>query len=319
MKTLTFFNGDTMPALGLGTWKSNKDEVYHAVRSALQAGYRHIDCAAIYLNEAEIGRALADTFKAGELKREELWITSKLWNSSHRRQDVQPALEKTLAELQLSYLDLYLIHWPVVLKPGVVFQTSADDFVSLDEVPVSETWEGMEACLKAGLCRHIGVANFSIAKLKKLLATAQHPPENNQIEMHPLLPQNDMLDFCRSQNITLTAYSPLGSKDRPPHFKAADEPDLFGHPVITGIAKKRSCRPAQVLIAWAIARGTAVIPKSVNPGRIRQNLEAATIQLTAKDIADIAGIGQRYRFINGAFWTGEGTPYTMENLWDEEV
>jgi alcohol dehydrogenase (NADP+) len=317
MKNLPFNNGDAMPALGLGTWKSEKDEVYHAVRAALKTGYRHIDCAAIYLNEAEIGAALDDAFKAGDVKREELWVTSKLWNSSHRRQDVQPALEKTLTGLRLDYLDLYLVHWPVVLKPGVVFPASADDFVSLDEVPVSETWGGMEACLKAGLCRHIGVSNFSIAKLKKLLATAEYPPENNQIELHPCLPQNDMLAFCQKENILLTAYSPLGSRDRPAPFKVDDEPDLFTHPVIAGIAKNHNCTPAQVLIQWAIARGTAVIPKSVNPERIRQNLEAVKLRLTAGDMAAIAGMDLPYRFISGTFWTVEGAPYSLKSLWEE--
>lgn len=317
MKNLPFSNGDTMPALGLGTWKSNDDEVYHAVRAAIETGYRHIDCAAIYLNEAEIGRAFADAFKAGDVKREELWVTSKLWNSSHRHRDVRPALEKTLKDLRLDYLDLYLVHWPVVLKPGVVFPASPDDFLSLDEVPVSETWKGMEACLRDGLCRHTGVANFSIAKLKKLLAVAEYPPENNQIELHPYLPQNEMLAFCQKENIVLTAYSPLGSRDRPAPFKAADEPDLFTHPVIAGIAEKHGCTPAQVLLQWAIARGTAVIPKSVNPQRIRQNFEAAALRLGAEDMAAIAGIDQSYRFISGTFWTGGDTPYTLKSLWEE--
>ena len=133
MKTYKFKNGDQMPALGLGTWKSNPGEVYDAVREAIKVGYRHIDCAHIYGNEAEIGQAFSDAFKTGEVKREDLWITSKLWNSSHLKNDVRPALETTLKNLQLDYLDLYLIHWPVALKPGTEFPDSSDRFLSLDE------------------------------------------------------------------------------------------------------------------------------------------------------------------------------------------
>jgi len=146
-----------MPALGLGTWKSDPGEVYKAVREAIKMGYRHIDCAMIYQNEAEIGQAFSDAFKDGDVKREELWITSKLWNNAHIKDDVQPALENTLKDLQLDYLDLYLIHWPVALKPGVGFPSSEDDFLSLKEVPTAVTWSGMEECKKVGLAKHIGV------------------------------------------------------------------------------------------------------------------------------------------------------------------
>lgn len=315
MKKLTFQNGDTLPMLGLGTWKSKPGEVYHAVREAIRIGYRHIDCAAVYANEAEIGQALEDTMQEGEVKREELWITSKLWNTAHRRQQVRPALEKTLHDLRLDYLDLYLVHWPVALKEHAPFPYRAEDLISLDEIPMTETWEGMEECLTSGLTRHIGVSNFSISKLKALKYSAVYAPEMNQIELQPLLQQNDMLDFCKKEGIHLTAYSPLGSRDRSAFFKDPNEPDLFENPVIKKVAAQNHCTPAQILIAWALQRGTAVIPKSVNPERIRQNFDAANILLSSSDMDELGRLDKHFRFITGGFWTQKGSPYTMESLW----
>ena len=317
MKTFNFTNGDKMPALGLGTWKSNPGEVYKAVREAIKIGYRHIDCAMIYQNEEEIGQAFSDSLSSGEVKREELWITSKLWNNAHLKDDVRPALEKTLKDLQLGYLDLYLVHWPVALKPGIGFPTSEDDFMSLAEIPTAVTWSAMEECAKLGLAKHIGVSNFSSKKIKELLDVCDIRPEANQIELHPFLQQNEMLEYCNKENIVLTAYSPLGSTDRPPQFKAPNEPSLFENSTIVEIAENHGVSPAQVLIRWAIQRGTSVIPKSVNPGRMKQNFEAATLELTAEDMDKIAALDFHGRYIVGQFWNAPKKGYTVENLWDE--
>jgi alcohol dehydrogenase (NADP+) len=317
MSHLTFANGDTMPQFGLGTWKSKPGEVYAAVREAIRIGYRHIDCAAIYMNEAEIGKALQDAFAAGDVKREELWITSKLWNNAHAENQVLPALRKTLADLQLDYLDMYLVHWPIAFKSDVLGPKGADDLIPLTELPLIGTWRGMEAAHAAGLTRHIGVSNFSVKKLKALLAEAKVRLENNQVELHPLLAQNELLAYCKAEGIHLTAYSPLGSFDRSAALKGTDEPNLFDHPIIKDVAKKHGVSEAQVLIKWAMQRGTAVIPKSVNAERLKQNFEAQSVTLSDDDMQMLAHVDRHYRFIDGTFWEFPESSYTVANLWDE--
>ncbi|MCL3780676.1 aldo/keto reductase [Prolixibacteraceae bacterium JC049] len=306
-----------MPILGLGTWKSAPGEVYTAVKEAVKMGYRHIDCAAIYGNEKEIGQALSELQQEGVVKREELWITSKLWNNNHGKANVVPALKQTLADLQLEYLDLYLIHWPVAFKHEIPGAKKAEDYLSLEEQPIADTWLGMEEAVKLGLSKNIGVSNFSVLKLKSLMEVASIKPEMNQVELHPYFQQNELVEYCQSNGIHITAYSPLGSSDRPAGLKKEDEPILLEDKNIEAIATQKGVSIAQVILAWVAQRGISVIPKSVNPSRLQQNLNAAEIRLTEDEMQQMAAINKNRRYVDGKFWEVPGGPYTATNVWDE--
>lgn len=317
--TVQLNNGRSIPLLGLGTWKSKPGEVKAAVRSALEAGYRHIDCAHAYGNEREIGEALKECMEAGICTRDELFITSKLWNDCHGDEtEVLSGLQQTLDQLQLDYLDMFLIHWPVPLKKGSNFETGLF-FHTLKEKPLDTTWKGMEACVKAGKTKGIGVSNWSVKKLQLLLDKCSIPPAVNQVELHPYLQQPKLLQFCKDNNILITCYSPLGSTDRPPVFKADDEPKILASDTILKIGKRLNASPAQVVLKWAIQQGISTIPKSVNPKHIIENLRAVQLEpLSEADMAAIAALNANKRILKGDFWTSaEGCPFTQETLWDE--
>jgi alcohol dehydrogenase (NADP+) len=316
MKYFEFENGNKMPAIGLGTWKSAKGEVYKVIREAINVGYRHFDCALLYGNEEEIGEAFSDAFKAGDVTREELFVTSKLWNNAHQTEFILPNIQKSIDNLKVGYLDLYLIHWPIALKSTTIFPKEGNEMLSLKDVPLSETWRGMIDLKNKGLTKHIGVSNFSAKKIQKLIDETGVAPEVDQVEMHPLLQQKNLLEFCKSKGIILTAYAPLGSIDRPENRKTVGEPLLFENESIIQIAKNKGISIGSLLLAWAVNRGTSVIPKTVRKERLIENLAAGDIEISEEEMEKISVIDLNYRYLKGDFWCLEGSDYTLQNLWD---
>ncbi|XP_069794887.1 aldo-keto reductase family 1 member A1-B isoform X2 [Narcine bancroftii] len=289
--------GQKMPLIGLGTWKSAPGEVKTAVQEALKIGYRHLDCAAVYNNEAEIG----DLFKeiVGDdkmVKREELFVTSKLWNTEHHPEDVEPACRKSLEDLKLSYLDLYLIHWPYAFqKGGSPFPTNPDGSMQYDYIDYKETWKTMEGLVEKGLVKAIGLSNFNSRQIDDVISAATIKPAVLQVECHPYLAQNELIRHCQKLGLIVTAYSPLGSSDR--MWKAPGEPVLLEDINIKSIANKHGKSPAQVLLRWQVQRGVVAIPKSVNPVRIAQNLQVFDFVLTEDEMKMIASLDKNYRYI----------------------
>ncbi|XP_029988918.1 aldo-keto reductase family 1 member A1-B-like [Sphaeramia orbicularis] len=289
--------GRKMPLLGLGTWKSQPGQVKQAVLWAFQSGYRHIDCAAVYGNEAEIGDALEETLGHDKiLRREDVFITSKLWNSRHHPEDVEPTLLKTLRDLKVDYLDLYLIHWPYAFRRGDVnFPRKEDGTILYDDTHYKETWGAMEKLVGKGLVRAIGLSNFNSQQIDDILSVATIKPAVLQVESHPYLSQEDLLGHCRDRGLVLTAYSPLGSPDRA--WKQPDEPVVLDEPVIAALAQKYNKSPAQIILRWQTQRGVVTIPKSVTESRIQENIQVFDFTLEAEEMQTISALNKGWRYI----------------------
>lgn len=303
-----------MPLLGLGTGSDSAlsvDERKAAVSAAIQIGYRHFDTASIYNSEGFLGEALADAIKSGKVKREDIFVTSKLWCADAYPEGVLPALKKSLSMLQLDYLDLYLIHWPSRFKQGVGHKPTADDLLPLD---LRGTWRAMEECVKQGLTRAIGVSNFSSKKILDLLAFAEIPPAVNQVEMHPKWQQKKLRETCRKANILVTGWSPLGAP-----LMGWGSVAVLDDPIIKQIALKHGKTPAQVALRWALDKGASVVPKSFNHKRMSENFQIFGWQLDSEDHASIERIEQK-KNIDGQFLCNPVSgPYrNLTELWDGE-
>ncbi|KAF2359532.1 Dpy-19/Dpy-19-like [Trinorchestia longiramus] len=288
--------GASMPLLGLGTYRSHDDAAVDAVRYALDVGYRHLDCAQFYANEQQVGEGLRDKLADGTVKREDLFIVSKLWNTHHRKELVVPTLKKTLAALDLQYLDLYLIHWPMAYKEG-------DEFFPKDAtgkiVPGTEdyvdTWRAMEECVQLGLTKAIGVSNFNKRQLERIMAASTTVPAVNQVESHPYLTQSKLLDFCTSKGIVITAYSPLGSPGS--RDWTLNVPHLTENPKILAIAEKHGKSACQVLIKFQVQRGVVCIPKSTQKERIKSNFEIFDFELSQEEMEALLALDCNGRLV----------------------
>jgi diketogulonate reductase-like aldo/keto reductase len=312
--------GASIPAIGLGTFGSDhaaSDEVASAVLGAYDVGYRHFDCAAVYGNEDRIGAVLAELFHSG-VKRDSLWITSKLWNDKHAEDDVVPACRKSIADLQVEYLDLYLVHWPFPNwhPPGCTVDSRAPNARPYIHANFMRTWRQMERLVDLGLVRHIGTSNMTIPKLRLVLEDARIRPAVNEMELHPHFQQPELFEFVESNGIVPVGYSPLGSPNRPERDKTADDTVDMEDPAIVAIAAKHGVHPSAVCLKWAVQRGQVPIPMSTRRRNYLSNLQAVTRDpLTPQEMIEISRIDRNCRLVKGQVFLWKAGQ-TWEDLWD---
>ncbi len=312
--------GHKMPAIGLGTFGSDHitpQQVADAVKDAAALGYRHFDCAAVYGNEKEIGVSLQEIM-AGGIDREDLFITSKLWNDMHAEEDVVPAFMHSLNDLQLDYLDLYLIHWPFpnTHAPGVDVTSRADDAKPYIHEDYMKVWRKLEQLVEQGLVRNIGTSNMTIPKLELLLRDAKIKPAAAEMELHPHFQQPELFDYVVANGISPIGYSPIGSPARPERDKTADDTVDIEDPVIVKIAQRSGVHPAVVCVKWAVQRGQTPIPFSTTRRNYLANLRSTcSPPLTDEEMAEIAGIDKQCRLIKGQVFLWKYNQ-DWEDLWD---
>jgi diketogulonate reductase-like aldo/keto reductase len=301
--------------VGLGTLDIQSDQVATVISSAIRLGYKRIDCAPVYFNEDKIGDAIAKELSDGTVDRKDLFVVSKLASPFHRKEHVKIGLKKTLTDLRLDYLDLYLIHWPQAFYYVETDPTQRGwENEEIDDsgngknidptVSVHETWAAMEELVDEGLVNDIGVSNFPVSLLHELMTKCRIAPAVNQVEAHPYLQQSKLLAYCQKRGVHFQAYSPLGS----PGYKEDGEPTLLEDPVLKRIAASHNATVAQVCIAWALQRGTSVVAKSAKPKRQEENLSVVIsthIKLSEVDLKEIEGLERGYRFFRPEDWWGD--------------
>lgn len=309
--------GDEIPAVGLGTFGSDSvshEKVAEAVKDAVRRGYRHIDCATVYQNEKHIGEALKELFEEDTVKREDLWITGKVWNDQHR--EVEKACRQSLEDLGLEYLDLYLVHWPFpnYHAPGCDVDSRNPDSrpFSIDEF--MDTWKQMESLVEKGLVKNIGASNMTIPKFEKVLPLMKILPSVNEMELHPTFQQPELFDYCLSKDIVPIGYSPIGSPGRPERDRTPEDAVDTEQPAVVKAAKRLGVHPAVVCIKWAVQRGQIPIPFSVN--NYMSNLQAAVTEpLTEEEMEEMKSAEQNSRLIKGQVFLWERAN-SWEDLWD---
>ncbi|KOX80215.1 1,5-anhydro-D-fructose reductase [Melipona quadrifasciata] len=290
-QVVKFYNGNTYPILGLGTWQIKTTEANETVKYAIDVGYRHIDCASIFGNEYEVGLGIAAKIKEGVIKREDIFVTGKLWNTHHQPNLVEFGLKKTLQLINLEYLDLYLMHSPMGFQPGdIAFPKRRDGSIIEDGIDYIDTYRAMEGLVEKGLVKNIGISNFNCQQVERLLSNCTIKPVTNQIECHPYLIEKELSDFCNSKGILITAYCPLCK----PGF-SANEPNLLEDPKIIAVATKYKKTPAQVVLRYQTQRGHLVIPKSVTESRIQENFNIFDFELSPEDMNTINGMNSNTR------------------------
>ena len=318
-------DGGRMPAVGLGLWKIANEDCPRVVQDAIRLGYRHLDSACDYGNEKEVGEGLAAAIRDGLVTRDEVWVTSKLWNTYHRPENVRPALERTLSDLQLDELDLYHIHFPIPLAyipfeqrypPGWFFDPdAAAPSMKPDSVPYADVWGAMEELVDAGLVKRIGVCNLGTSQIRDLLSYARIKPSVLQVELHPYLTQKSLVRFAQESGIAVTGFSPLGAMSYQPLGMAGDDESVLDTEVVRDIAATHDRSPAQVVLRWGVQRGTSVIPKSANAAHLADNLNLFDFALSGSEMSRIDGLDQHRRFNDpGVF--GEAAFNTFVPIFD---
>ena len=285
------YGAGAIPAVGFGTLIRDPLVAKQAIKTALKVGFRHLDCAELYGNEDVVGDAMREAFEAGTVRRENVFVTTKLWNNNHRPNRVDPALEGSLRRLQLDYVDCYLIHTPFAFQSGdEQHPRDEHDQVIYDTgVTLVETWRAMERLVDEGKCRTIGLSDIRLEKLKEIVTVARIKPAVVQVESHPYLPEWELLDFCRQHGIVMQAFAPLGH---------GMEPRVTADPVITAIARRIHKTPAQVALAWAVQRGAALLTTSTNPDRIRENFDISPLPDEAlQEMRDNIATGVRFNAV----------------------
>ncbi|MEM1442900.1 MAG: aldo/keto reductase [Verrucomicrobiota bacterium] len=324
-ETLATYDGGQFPTIGLGTWKIPDEVLPTLIPDAVEVGYRHLDCACDYGNEPAVGEGIAQAISSGKCTRDDLWITSKLWNTYHHPDHVRAACERSLKDLGLDELDLYLIHFPVTLAyvpfeerypPGWFFDPDAENpSMKHVNVPYADTWGAMEKLVDDGLVKRIGVCNLGTAMLRDIKSYARIQPAVNQVEMHPYLSQQNLLRFCQENEIAVTAFSPFGASSYVPLSMADENESLFDDPDMAAIAGSKGKTIGQIALRWAVQRGTVAIPKTQTLGHLKENIEIYDFSLSEDEMLRIDQMNRDRRFNDPAEF-GEAAFNTFYPIFD---